>query len=57
MLNANPPDHTRMRKLVSAAFTRRRIELMEPRIREIAAGLLDEMAAAGPSVDLVNGYS
>lgn len=57
MLGANPPDHTRLRKLVTAAFTRRRIEALEPRIREIAAGLLDEMAAAGSPVDLVNSYS
>ncbi|MGC4938981.1 cytochrome P450 family protein [Kribbella sp. DT2] len=57
MLNANPPDHTRMRKLVSAAFTRRRIELLEPRIREIAAELLDELAAADGPVDLVSAYS
>jgi cytochrome P450 len=58
MLSSNPPDHTRMRKLVSAAFTRRRIELLEPRVREIAAGLLDEMSAAGAGpVDLVNRYS
>lgn len=58
MLSSNPPDHTRMRKLVSAAFTRRRIELLEPRIREIAAGLLDELAATGAGrVDLVSGYS
>jgi cytochrome P450 len=57
MLSANPPDHTRLRKLVTAAFTRRRIEALEPRIREIAAGLLDEIAAAGDQVDLVNAYS
>lgn len=57
MLSANPPDHTRLRKLVSAAFTRRRIELLEPRIREIAGDLLDEMAAAGGEVDLVDSYS
>jgi cytochrome P450 len=57
MLSANPPDHTRLRKLVTAAFTRRRIEALEPRIREIAAGLLDEMAAAGDRVDLVDAYS
>jgi cytochrome P450 len=57
MLNANPPDHTRMRKLVSAAFTRRRIELLEPRIREIATELLDEMAAADGPIDLVSAYS
>ncbi|TDW87247.1 MULTISPECIES: cytochrome P450 [Kribbella] len=57
MLGANPPDHTRLRKLVAAAFTRRRIEALEPRIREIATGLLDEMAAADEPVDLVNAYS
>ncbi|ADB34554.1 cytochrome P450 [Kribbella flavida DSM 17836] len=57
MLGANPPDHTRLRKLVSAAFTRRRIELLEPRIREIAAELLDEMAAADGPIDLVDSYS
>jgi cytochrome P450 len=61
MLSLNPPDHTRLRKLVSAAFTRRRIELLEPRIREIATALLDEMAVAGDQaggqVDLVDSYS
>jgi cytochrome P450 len=57
MLSVNPPDHTRLRKLVSAAFTRRRIDLLEPRIREIATELLDEMAAAGGEVDLVGAYS
>ncbi|TWD73329.1 cytochrome P450 [Kribbella amoyensis] len=60
MLGANPPDHTRMRKLVSAAFTRRRIELLAPRIREIATGLLDDLAgqaSAGEPVDLVDAYS
>jgi cytochrome P450 len=57
MLGANPPDHTRLRKLVTAAFTRRRIDALEPRIREIATGLLDEMAAAGDRVDLVDVYS
>jgi cytochrome P450 len=57
MLGANPPDHTRLRKLVTAAFTRRRIDALEPRVREIATGLLDEMAAAGDRVDLVNAYS
>ncbi|MFG1911839.1 cytochrome P450 [Kribbella sp. NPDC048928] len=60
MLNFNPPDHTRLRKLVTAAFTRRRIEALEPRIREIATSLLDELDGPehpdGP-VDLVNAYS
>lgn len=57
MLSVNPPDHTRLRKLVSAAFTRRRIERLEPRIRAIATALLDEMAAGDGEIDLVGTYS
>jgi cytochrome P450 len=59
LLSTNPPDHTRLRRLVSAAFTQRRIEALTPRIQEIADGLLDDLAAAGADgrpVDLVAGY-
>ena len=57
MLSTSPPDHTRLRRLVSAAFTRRRMDVLEPRIQEIADGLLDGLAAAdGGQVDLVAGY-
>jgi cytochrome P450 len=41
LLAVNPPDHTRLRKLVAAAFTRRRSELLAPRVQEIA----DELVA------------
>jgi cytochrome P450 len=44
MLNADPPDHTRLRRLVSAAFTVRRIEALRPRIEQIADELLDGLA-------------
>ena len=44
MLNVNPPDHTRLRRLISAAFTRRRMEQMRPRIAAITAELLDAMS-------------
>ncbi|KAB8181548.1 cytochrome P450 [Nonomuraea phyllanthi] len=47
LLGADPPDHTRLRRLVSAAFTRRRIEGLEPEIRLIVDGLLDDVSAAG----------
>jgi cytochrome P450 len=57
VLSANPPDHTRLRRMVNAVFTRRRVEALEPRIAEISAGLLDQMAAADGPVDLVAGYS
>src|SRR4051812_995940 len=41
MLAADPPDHTRLRRLVSAAFTARRIEALRPRIQQISDDLLD----------------
>ncbi|GAA1306457.1 cytochrome P450 [Pseudonocardia xinjiangensis] len=47
MLTSNPPDHTRLRRLVSAAFTRRRIDTMAPRIQAITDALLDDVATAG----------
>ncbi|MEZ5382811.1 MAG: cytochrome P450 [Microthrixaceae bacterium] len=53
MLFANPPDHTRLRSLVSRAFTPRRTEAMRPRIAELLAPLLDEMAQQG-GVDVLD---
>jgi len=56
MLDRDPPDHTRLRRLVSKAFTPRAVEALRPRI----AGLVDEMLDAaerqghGARVDLVD---
>ena len=47
MLFADPPVHTRLRRLVSRDFTPRRIREMEPRIREIATKLLDDVERKG----------
>jgi cytochrome P450 len=44
MLHRDPPEHTRPRKLVSAAFTQRRISALAPRIEQITDELLDKMA-------------
>ncbi|GGY06602.1 cytochrome P450 family protein [Streptomyces anandii] len=52
MLNADPPQHTRLRSLVTRAFTARRVEALRPRVREITDGLLDAMLPHG-SADLV----
>ncbi len=46
MIFMDPPQHTRYRKLVSRAFTPRHISAVEPRIRDLAAGFLDEFVGA-----------
>jgi cytochrome P450 len=52
MLNMDPPEHTRLRGLVAKAFTGRRVEMLRPRVQQIADDLLDTMVAAGPPADL-----
>ncbi|AWW37785.1 cytochrome P450 [Streptomyces sp. AS58] len=47
MLRSDPPDHTRLRRLVSKAFTARRIAELRPRVQEITDRLLDEVVPAG----------
>src|SRR5215813_2217513 len=44
MLVVDPPDHTRLRNLVSKAFTPRMVELLRPRIASIAADLVEALA-------------
>jgi cytochrome P450 len=58
MLSVDPPDHTRLRGMATKAFTRTRLKALEPRIRQITAELLDDLAVqgAGP-VDLVAGFA
>jgi cytochrome P450 len=60
MLLRDPPDHTRLRKLVTLAFTARNVSKMRPDIVAIADELLDRMAvtaAAGETVDLMDSYA
>ena len=48
MLSVDPPDHSRLRRLVSSAFTPRRVEELRPRVQDLVHDLLDAVAAAGP---------
>ena len=44
LVSCDPPDHTRLRKLVNKAFTPRIIRSLEPRIREVAQELVSQIA-------------
>lgn len=55
LLSADPPDHTRLRRLVSAEFTPRRVEDLRPRVREISDSLIESFN--GDPVDLIDAYA
>jgi cytochrome P450 len=60
IVSADGAHHTRLRKLVSRAFTVRRVAALRPRVEEITAGLLDRVAtsgADGAAVDLVEEFA
>jgi cytochrome P450 len=47
MLMADPPDHTRLRRLVSRSFTTRQVDRLRPAIHELVDTLLDDLARRG----------
>ncbi|WP_327249666.1 cytochrome P450 family protein [Streptomyces sp. NBC_01320] len=56
MLRSDPPDHTRLRRLVSNAFTARRVAELRPRVQAITDRLLDAIVPVG-SADLVEDFA
>lgn len=56
LLLADPPQHTRLRGLITRAFTMRRVEKLRPRIQEITDALLDAMLPQGRA-DLVESFA
>jgi cytochrome P450 len=62
MLTLDPPDHTRIRRLVASAFTVRSIDQLRPRVQALADELLDGIAASaaasgGAPVDLMSAFA
>ena len=51
LLNLDPPDHTRLRRLVSKAFTPRRVAGLRPRVEQLTAALLDTADSRAQSRD------
>jgi cytochrome P450 len=49
----DPPEHTRLRRVLTPEFTVRRLQRLQPRIEEVVAERLDAFAAAGRPADLV----
>ncbi len=56
LLIADPPQHTRLRALVTRAFTARRVEALRPRVQQITDELLDAMLPRGRA-DLVEAFA
>lgn len=56
LLNIDPPDHTRLRRLVSKAFTPRRVARFAPRVQELTDRLIDNFATKGEA-DLIHEFA
>ncbi|SDQ86507.1 cytochrome P450 [Quadrisphaera sp. DSM 44207] len=54
MLMTNPPDHTRLRRLVSSSFTARRVQALQPRIAEMVEDRLDHVDG---EIDFVEAFA
>ena len=57
LLGLDPPEHQRLRRMLTAEFTIRRMKRLEPRVVEIVDAQLDAMETAGPPVDLVASFA
>ncbi|MBF8184372.1 cytochrome P450 [Nonomuraea sp. K274] len=57
LLAFDPPEHTRLRRILTPEFTMRRMRRLEPRIHEIVQEHLDAMERTGSPVDLVSAFA
>jgi cytochrome P450 len=57
LLGLDPPEHQRLRRMLTAEFTIRRMKRLEPRVVEIVDAQLDAMEKAGPPADLVASFA
>jgi cytochrome P450 len=57
LVSLDPPDHTRIRRMLTGQFSMRRLAAIRPDIEQITTKFLDQMEAAGPPVDLMQAFA
>ena len=57
LLSLDPPDHTRIRRMLTREFSVKRMTALRPRVEEIVATSLDDMLLAGPPADLMQSFA
>jgi nocardicin N-oxygenase len=57
ILAMDPPEHTRLQRLVAGAFGSRRVEALRPLVDEVVTGLVAALRAGGPRADLVADFA
>jgi len=57
LTDLDPPEHTRLRRLVAKAFTERRVAGLREKAEQTTTRLLDDMAKAGPRADLLTSFA
>jgi cytochrome P450 len=57
LLSKDPPDHTRLRRMLTGEFTVRRMRRLQPRVEAIVTGHLDDMERDGPPADLIQSFA
>ncbi|MEQ4725942.1 cytochrome P450 [Nonomuraea sp. B19D2] len=57
LIGFDPPEHTRLRRMLTPEFTVRRMRRLEPRITEIVESALDDLERAGKPADLVSHFA
>ncbi|MCS4304856.1 cytochrome P450 [Chryseobacterium sp. BIGb0232] len=57
LLNMDPPEHTKMKRLIQKAFTPKLVEKMRPQIQKMANDLIDVKVATADSMDIISEYA
>ncbi|TVT61176.1 cytochrome P450 [Amycolatopsis rhizosphaerae] len=56
-INMDGPEHLEQRRVLMREFTRRRSEMLRPRVQQIVDNAIDELLAQGPPADLVSRFA